>query len=194
MKDYTMDQYTLQSYFKSLCKSFYIAYKQVKRLEEKQKEIEATNPQDELKTVNMLLRNHESLKKLGTIVQVCSEEELEQKKEQLENLKSVYEKKCEELEGPKKFWSGRLWNDCAINIEHVIESIKKRNYTIIVTSKEEVFALMAFFRENSVEVYRIINVEEDLSCFPTDDMSKEFLEAYISCNADNMDKICKKYF
>ena len=50
-----MDKKALQSYFKSLCDSFYIAYKQVKRLEKQQDELEETEPCSELEIVNKLL-------------------------------------------------------------------------------------------------------------------------------------------
>lgn len=41
MSDYKMSQYDLQSYFKSLCNSFYIAYEQVKRLEKEEEGLKA---------------------------------------------------------------------------------------------------------------------------------------------------------
>lgn len=195
MKDYTMDQYTIQSYFKSLCNSFYIAYEQIKRLEEKKKEIEDAFPQEELETVNMLLENYSKLEKYKAVVQVCSKEELKQKKEQLEALKSIYEQNQEEQKHSWDFWTDKLWNDSYHRIEDILETIKRENYSIIVTKKEEVFTLMAFYRDYYVEFYRIINVEEKyLECFPTDDMSKEFLEAYISENDEEMHKIYSKYF
>ena len=42
MSSYTMEQEVLQSYFESLCNSFYIAYEQVKRLEKEMDELDIT--------------------------------------------------------------------------------------------------------------------------------------------------------
>ena len=52
---YTMEPYTLQSYFKSLCESFCIAYKQVKKTEKLQAEEEKEFNDDELKAINTQL-------------------------------------------------------------------------------------------------------------------------------------------
>ena len=55
--DNTMDEYTLQSYFKSLCNSYTIAYNQVKRLEEQRDKLETTFcPCQELEIVENLLQ------------------------------------------------------------------------------------------------------------------------------------------
>ena len=51
-----MKQYTLQSYFKSLCNSFYIAYVEVKRLERELKEADSTVEEENLENVKEVLK------------------------------------------------------------------------------------------------------------------------------------------
>ena len=162
MKDYTMDQYTLQSYFKSMCNSFCIARKQVKRLEEKKKEVQALYPEDE--------------------------------------------EKCKELEYPIRFWSDKLWNE-SDRIEGTIKTMISKEYTIIVTTEEEIIALMNFFNIHLVARYAVINTNEDaIKDFPQGkEMYAEFLAAYdmdvlearagtaILDNA-NINEVIKKYF
>ena len=159
MKDYTMDQYTMQSYFKSLCNSFCIVYKQVKRLEAKKREVETIYP----------------------------------------------EEKCRELEFPTRFWTDRQWN-IANDIESIIKMMIEKEYTIIVTTEEEIIALMDFFSTHSVARNDVINTdEESLKDFPKGKkMYKEFLDAYsmdlieamtgiaISDNT-NIKEVIKKY-
>lgn len=197
MSNYTMDQYTLQSYFKSLCNSFYIAYIQVKRLEEKEEELEGSCPYEELEFVEKLLKISvpEGLEQ-KYMAPKYSKEELEKRKEELEQAKKEYDEKYKELNWAIRFWNAFLWGKEGKNIAFLLEEIKKRYFSVIVTSKEEVIALMAFFREHSIEEYRIINTDEQyLKSFPTGEkMYEEFLAAYRSENDDEMNKVIKKYF
>lgn len=50
-----MKQDTLQSYFKSLCNSFYIAYAEVKRLEEELEKADSTVEEENLEKVKEVL-------------------------------------------------------------------------------------------------------------------------------------------
>jgi len=50
-----MEQYELQSYFKSLCNSFYIAYEQVKRLEKEEDDLIESYNEEDLEMINMKL-------------------------------------------------------------------------------------------------------------------------------------------
>ena len=50
-----MDRYTLQSYFKSLCNSFYIAYAEVKRLEKECDETDSTSEVETLEAIEKVL-------------------------------------------------------------------------------------------------------------------------------------------
>ena len=197
MSNYTMDQYTLQSYFKSLCDSFYIAYSQVKRLEKEMDELDSTCPDEELKTVKSCLKVYELEEwQQKYIVQKYSKEELEKRKEELELAEKEYEGKCKELEWPYRFWNNSLWEGGAKNILRLLGTIRDDDFSVIVTSKEEVIALMAFFRERSVKEYRIINTDEEyLKSFPTGEkMYEDFFAAYCLADEDEMEKVIKKYF
>lgn len=197
MSRYTMDQYTLQGYFKSLCNSFYIAYEQVKRLEKLEEELESTCPEEELELVRNLLEISvpEELEQ-KYMASKYSKEELEKRKEELELAKDEYDEKCKELEEPRTFWSELLWKKGSKSIALVLKQIKKENFSVIVTSKEEIIALMAFFKNYSVEEYGIINTEEQyLKSFPSDKkMYEDFFAAYCLADEDEMKKVIKKYF
>lgn len=194
MEKFTLERDILQSYFESVCKSFYIAYAQVKRLEAKDEELDETNPKEELEVVNMLLDNSipEDLRKE---IGLCSDEVLEKKKKEYERLKEEYKQKSKELEGARRFWGNELWQKCAKQVESLISKVKEEEISIIVTSREEVVTLIAFFRYAKLVDNEIIDVsEEALSSFPQDDMSQDFLKAYLSKEDAEMKKVIKKYF
>lgn len=197
MSNYMMEQYTLQSYFKSLCNSFYIAYKQVKRLKKLEEELESTCPYEELKLVENLLEISvpEELEQ-KYMASKYSKEELEKKKEELELAKKEYDEKCKELEEPKRFWGELLWKKGMSSIASVLKQIDEVNFSVIVTNKEEIIALMAFFREYSVKEYRIINTDEQyLKSFPTGrKMYEEFFATYCLEDDYGMKKVIRKYF
>ena len=198
MSNYNMDQYTLQSYFKSVCNSFYIVYKQVRRLEKLEEELESTCPDEELKMVKRCLKVYELEEEWQQkyIMQKYSKEELEKRKEELELAKKEYDEKCKELQDPKWLWNELLWKTAGRSITILLKQIKEEDFSVIVTSKEEIIALMAFFRGVSVEEYRIINTDEQcLKSFPTGEkMYEEFLSAYCLCDNKEMEKVIKKYF
>lgn len=197
MSQFTMEQEVLQSYFESVCNSFYIAYKQVRRLEKLEEELESTCPDEELKMVKRCLKVYESEEEWQQkyIMQKYSKEELEKRKEELEQAKNEYDEKCKKLQGLRDFWAELFWKNVK-DIEAILFKIIRNKFSIIITSKEEIIALMAFFRDNSVGRYRIINTDEQcLKSFPTGEkMYGEFLSAYRSENADEMEKVIKKYF
>lgn len=194
MSSYTMEQEVLQSYFKSLCNSFYIAYEQVKRLEKEMDELDITYSDEELEMVKSCLKVHELEEwQQKYIVQKYSKEELEKRKEELEQAKKEYDGKCKELERQYMFWNNL---GEAKNILRLLGTIKDYNFSIIVTNREEIIALMAFFRERSVREYRIINTDEEyLKSFPTGEkMYEDFFNAYYLADDDEMKKVIKKYF
>ena len=150
MSNMIMDQYTLQSYFESVCKSFYIAYTQEKRSEEIWEELHKENHPVEFDVLRMLLSN---------------------------------------------FWEKQLWEKNFYQIREIISEMKEQEFSIIVTSREEVVTLMAFFREVNLEDNEIINVREEyLPSFPKDEMSQKFLKAYLSKDDAEMKKVIEKYF
>lgn len=194
MEKFTLGREILQGYFESVCKSFFIAYRQVKRLEAKDKELEEKYPKGELEVVNILLDNSipESLRKeLG----LCSDEKLEEKKKEYERLEEEYKQKSKDLEESRRFWNRQLWQNCAKQIYTIISEMEEQEIPIIVTSKTQIVVLMAFFRDAKLEDDEIIDVSEKaLSSFPTDEMSQEFLKAYLSKDDAEMKKVIKKYF
>lgn len=166
----------------------------MKRLEAKEEELEEKYPQEELEAVNLLLDNSipESLRKE---IGLCSDEELEEKKKEYERLEEEYKQKSKELEEARRFWGNELWQKCAKQVESVISEVKEQEFFIFVTSKEKVIVLMAFFRNAKLEDNEIIDVSGDvLSLFPKDEMSQEFLKAYLSKEDAEMKKVIKKYF
>lgn len=182
MRKDTMDQYTLQSYFKSLCNSFYIAYEQVKRLEKEEEELEKNNPHEEFENVKNLLTALET-------------EELKKKTEELglanEEFIMIYMEFCKR----QAFWEGRL-NKINLEISYLIEKIKDNGFTIIVTRKEEIIVLMYHYRISSGSEYDVINTKEEyLKSFPTGEkMYEEFLSAYCLRDGEKMREVYKKYF
>lgn len=197
MSNYTIDQYTLQSYFESLCNSFYIAYSQVKRLEKLDEELESTCLDEELKMVKSCLQVYKSEEwQQKYIMQKYSKEELEKRKEELEQAKKKYDEKCKELKGLRDFcWDELFWKNVK-DIEAILFKIIRNKFSIIITSKEEIIALMAFFGDNSVGRYRIINTDEQcLKSFPTGEkMYEDFYAAYCLEDDEEMKKVIQRYF
>lgn len=194
MKGFTLEKEVLQSYFESVCKSFYIAYTQVKRLEAKRDELEEKYPKEELEVVNILLDNSipESLRKE---IGLCSDEELKEKKKEYELLEKEYKQKSKDFYEQERFWGSQLWDKSDKQIENIILEMKKQGFSIIVTNQAQIIALMAHFKSERLEDNKIIDVSEDaLSLFPKDEMSREFLKAYLSQKDDEMEKVIKKYF
>lgn len=188
-----MKQDTLQSYFKSLCNSFYIAYAEVKRLEEELEKVDSTVEEKNLEKVKEVLtamRDTES-----PIYKYISfkytETELELEKAELELIIHQKYEKIKNIEEEKSPWSKWMW-DLRGQIYRTLLQIKREKQTIIVTSKEEVYALMLIYREEG-----LINVleikEEYLTSFPKNDkVCSNFLEIYLSKNEERMKEFCKE--
>lgn len=166
MSKYEMNQYNLQSYFKSLCNSFYIAYEQVKRLEKEQESLEKESPKKDLETAKGLLKiGDEILTPNKYVILKHSREQLLKEKEKLEEMIS--------------FWSDNMWADYEA-IKCALYTIKDNNFYIIVTTKEEIYALMRFYYEHTVEDYPVVNMEKEYrEAFPTgEEVYEDFLKAY----------------
>ena len=82
--------------------------------------------------------------------------------------------------------------DLREQIYRTLLQIKREKQTIIVTSKEEVYALMFIYRkEGLIDVLKI--EEEYLTSFPkSDKVCSNFLEIYLSKNAERIKKFCKE--
>lgn len=191
MSDYKMNQYDLQSYFKSLCNSFYIAYEQVKRLEKEEDDLAENYNENDLETVKGLLGIEAYISIPNKYITLAySREELEKEKERLEAEQQEYERKSDELDNIHRFWAKTMWNTHNV-ISNFIKSIiryekdneekdKDNKFSVIVTTKQEVYALIAFYSNNSVEEYPIVNMKEEYrKIFPTgEQVYEDFLKAY----------------
>lgn len=187
-----MKQDTLQSYFKSLCNSFYIAYAEVKRLEEELKKVDSTVEKKNLEKVKEVLtamRDTESpIHKYISFK--YTEAELELEKAELELIIHQKDKKTETIE-EMRLWA-KWMRELRGQIYRTLLPIEREKQTIIVTSKEEVYALMLIYREEG-----LINVleikEEYLTSFPKNDkVCSNFLEIYLSKNEERMKEFCKE--
>lgn len=196
MGTYSTKEEVYQSYFRNMCKVFSIAYEEVKRLEKEQQKNSENSPKDELKMIKEILKLDLSEEIRNKYLnKKYTEKQLKKEKDRLQRSKDEYDKKNNEINEVLKYWSDVLW-DRAADIVKLIKKMEDENVLITVTRREEIIALMAYFREYSVEEYRIINLDEEiLKQFPTDEkMCQEFYEAYSIANADQMKQVVQKYF
>lgn len=101
--------------------------------------------------------------------------------------------KRENWEKEHEFWHERL-EQAKNEIEEVIEELVNNKMSIVVTTKEEVTALMSFFFCRSMRTYPIINTQSEfLQVFPKGDMCEEFYQAYCLQNKEKMVAVCEKY-
>lgn len=191
-----MNQKELQSYFASLCKSFYIVYKQVKRLEKEVVKLKKTDPKEELKVVNELLEMPEQNKNWQKyITSKCSKEELQAKEKELKEALKEYNQGHDELIREIEKWDNN-YKIIAKAVEELMDTLRDEEVTVKVSSKDEIYALMCFYRENSVIQFRVIDTDEKaLKSFPSDKKKyQEFYEAYCVQDIDAMDEVCRKYY
>lgn len=184
---------TLQSYFKSLCNSFYIAYVEVKRLERELKEADSTVEKENLEKVEEVLtamRDTESL--IHKYINFKSTEpELEAEKAELEQIIDQKDLKSKIMKEENAFWSEWMWH-LENEIWRVLLEIRRMEKTIIVTSKEEVYALMFVYRSEGL--ITILNTKEQyLEPFPkSDKVCCDFLKVYLSKNEEKMKEFCEE--
>lgn len=196
-----MNQYELQSYFKSLCNSFYIAYDQVNRLEKEEERLNSNYNEEDLEAIKSLLKMEDRITIPNKYVTLnYSREELLKEKERLEAEKREYEKQYEELQKILRYWSDIMWEVYHL-IEKVLYTIKNNKFSIIVTTKEEVYALILFYCEHLVKDCPVVNLEEEYKkAFPTgEEVYAIFLFTYeVALNTvgpDNiMETLYNKYF
>lgn len=203
-----MGQYELQSYFKSICDSFYIAYQQVRRLEREIEELEKTSKEQELELLEKMKPFYEvEDKEFQKYISLrCSKEELESEKERLEEFQKKYRQKLAKLNEICNAWVDLMIEDRR-RIESIVEEIKGNKYSIIITSKAQIYALMDFYKYYPVKRFPIIN-EEELAkkTFFAEGTTlyEDFLTAYhldmqatsFNCSSDtgNMEKVYERYF
>lgn len=201
MSDYKMNQYDLQSYFKSLCNSFYIAYEQVKRLEKEEDILKDNYNEEYLEMVKNLLEisvADSTQNKYITYKYLL--EELEKEKERLEAKEKEFSRKIEELVKIRRYWANNMWKDFEA-IKRVLYTIKNNGFSIIITTEEEICALMLFYSKKLVNQYPVVNIDEKyMQAFPTgEELYDDFLSAYKEsldkdCVPDAMDLLEDKYF
>lgn len=199
MAKYEYNQYTMQTYFKKLCDSFYVAYKEMKRIKEMYEELEKTDPQSELEMVKRILKIsalEEGEEFEGKYIShKYSEQELEERKAELAKLEEKHKEDSKKLNEASEFWS-ELYEQNTKQISSLLKKIHEKGFEVIVTSKEEIFALMEFFSRNSLTKYRIINCDANcLISFPSgEEMYRDFYAAYCSVDNSEMEEVVQKYF
>lgn len=186
-----MNKYKLQSYFKSLCNSFYIAYEEVKRLEEKLEEVDSTAEEETLKKVKEVLTAMGDTKSPihNYINFKYTESEMVSEKARLEEVIHQKDEKSETIQEEKKNWARWMWN-LKEEIYRVLLQIRREGQTIIVTSKQEVYALMFVYRSEGL--IKVLNIEEQyLISYPKNDkICCDFLEIYLSENKERIKEFC----
>lgn len=202
MSEYKMNQYDLQSYFKSLCNSFYIAYEHVKRLKKEEKDLINSYNEEDLEIVKGLLGIEACITVPNKYVTLAySYEKLEKEKERLEAEEQEFERKIEEIGKIRSFWSDNMWKDIEA-IKSVIYKMTDEGYSIIVTTKEEIYALVWFYYCHSVKDFPIINMDEEgRQAFPNiEELSDDFIFAYEQAldkgekERNSMSPLYNKYF
>ena len=188
-----MDRYTLQSYFKSLCNSFYIAYAEVKRLEKECDETDSTSEVETLEAIEKVLATMKNTEDPAHkyIDFKYTETELETEKARLDEIVLQKDQESKSLGKEIGVWNEWLWN-LKNTIFKVLLQISRNNQKIIVTSKEEVYALMFVYRSEGL--INVLNTEEQyLTSFPKGDkVCSSFLEFYLSDSKKEMKKFCEK--
>ena len=201
MSEYKMNQYDLQSYFKSLCNSFYIAYEHVKRLEKEEDDLRESYNEEDLEMINNLLEiSVADSTQNKYITYKYSREELEKEKERIQVEEQEFDRKTEELGEICGYWSNRMRQDFEA-IKSVIYTIKDNGFSIIVTTKAEIYALIRFYYSYGVKNYPIINMEEEYrEVFPNgEELYDDFIFAYEEAIKENgipdtMRLLFEKYF
>ena len=188
-----MKQYTLQSYFKSLCNSFYIAYVEVKRLERELEEVDSIVEKENLEKVEeVLTAMRDTENPLHKYISFKNtEEELEAEKARLEQIIDQRDLKSKIMNEENEFWSEWMWH-LENGIWRVLLDIRRMEKTIIVTSKEEVYALMFVYRSEGI--IPVLNTKEQfLTSFPKNNkVCRNFLKVYLSENEEEMKKFCEE--
>ena len=191
-----MDEYTMQSYFKTLSNAYCIAYEQMERLKKEDEEIsklDRTDELDELKKLQSLDITVGVTKKY--LSSDFSKERLADIQSQLEKEQQDYEERQNKLDAEYAGWRKRKEELDAL-IREAIITIKENGFHIIVMSKEQIIALLCFFVKNNISNYKVINTEEEfLQSFPVEEeWYQDFFEAYCLEDYILMSKLYKEKF
>lgn len=193
----SINQYTLQSYFKSLCNSFKIAYEQRKRLKKEKegvkKELEESGYYKEVDIINKISGIYlEEKEKYERFVQLkYSKEQIEKVKKELQ---AEIEKKEGEYESIRKqiyFWEVYM-ADIAIHVESICQKIESEGYKIIVTKEEELLVLVyTYITRKEEKIFDILKIDsESLPVFPKGEISELILKTFFfERDEDQMEKV-----
>ena len=191
-----MHPYTIQSYFKTLCDVYYIAYENKNRILKRDEELKAFDRKTELTVIEKLkqLELTEVIKK-KYFSEDFSKTELEVIQEQLRKEQEYYMKEKEKINKEFSYWKEQM----AGTEKQLIETIKKvveRGYYLIITSKKQIIPLISLFYKNEIKGIRFINLEEELlRLYPVGDvLCEEFFKAYSSEDYEIIIELYRKYF
>lgn len=102
------------------------------------------------------------------------------------------EEKIKKLVDEAVFWAERFQVQLS-EIDCIVKEAAFNHYKFIVTTEEEVYALLSYFAQN--KVFDIVNVDDNVrDSFPQSEMSKEFFKAYVLADEDGLKKVIEKYF
>lgn len=174
-----MDFDAIQSYFRTLCKSYYVAYKQLKRLKKECDKVIKESPGNELTEIRNLqklcLSEEHSKKYLSANF---SKQELAKEEEELSKKSAECREKFKKIE-----YEFEKWNENREKLMEAIikamETIRSYNYEITVKSKAEVIVLIDLCKRKGCFV-EIASNDEAMKLFPKKDkLCAAFLEAYL---------------
>lgn len=181
-----MDFEAIQSYFRTLCKAYYIAYKQLKRLKSEYEKLLKTCPENELQEIrrlqNLCLSKENSKKYLSTNF---SKEELAKQEKVLTRKLEEYRKKEKEIRSEYTTWDihREKLMEAIIKVVNTIKKLQmedKEQYKIVIKSEEEVIVLIdVCYKEGNVGIAS--KDTEDIKLFPKKNkLCVDFLEAYLN--------------
>lgn len=163
-----MNNYALQSYFKKLSAVFYEIKVQINRLE---KEIQG-NSYSILKLIESN-NQPEDQKYFGGKL---SKKDLEER---------------EEVQREKEVWETYLEHQYESLCE-LIQEVSRNGYKFILTTEEEVYTLLFYFKRKGVS--NIINLDDAVrDSFPKSEMAKAFYKAYVLADEDALKNVIEKY-
>lgn len=163
-----MNNYALQSYFKKLSAVFYEIKVQINRLE---KEIQG-NSYSILKLIESN-NQPEDQKYFGGKL---SKKDLEER---------------EEVQREKEVWETYLEHQYESLCE-LIQEVSRNGYKFILTTEEEVYTLLFYFKRKGVS--NIINFDDAVrDSFPESEMAKAFYKAYVLADEDALKNVIEKY-
>ena len=80
-------------------------------------------------------------------------------------------------------------------IAHTLKDMIDNKQSIIVTSKEEVMALIVFYNENTIAGNGVVNLDKMyMDVYPKDKISQRFLQAYKDMNNYEIYKMYEKMY